>query len=286
MRSMLAIMIMSLSAFFFQQAIAKPTPKVPSNLDKKYRTTGDTREVVTYTRISDHVCNYPHDKFDCTSIAGQNTTVATYQCGVCTWLPVGFGKKANSGGVNFCSEDGSSYIKIHYGDRECQDYQGYPGEHWPNEEVKSASASEPTCNFSGMCSNETPPVWCDLRDWNPGCDADEKCDHNPPACTGGCCPPAGGAGSESLHVELGYWKIQEQAYVCGASGSCAPSSQASKGGLLADCQMACAKPSEGRYACTDGHCVPTAGFGISLAKCQTVCPAESQTVDSLATLQI
>lgn len=264
-----------MAATFYQQALASPPPKVPPNLDKKYRTSADTREVVTYTRVSDHVCTYPNDKFNCTDVSGQKSVVAVIQCGVCIWMPTGMGQKTNSGGTYFCAEDGSSYIKIHYGDRECQNYHAYPGENYPNEEVKSATTSEPSCNVLGKCSDNTPPVYCDLRDWNPGCDSDPKCDHNPPACTGGCCPPAGGPGSESLHVELAYWEIREQKYACRMDGSCAPSSE--KGGLLSDCQSACAAPSKGRYACTDGHCVPCGNdcAGTSLATCQTVCPAES-----------
>lgn len=266
----------AVAATLCQQGRAKAAPKVPSSLDKKYRATADTREVVLHTKVSDHVCIYPDDKFGCKEITGQKSVVAAIQCGVCNWMPVGMGKRINSGGAYFCSEDGRSYIKIHYGDRECQTYRAYPGEDWPNEEVKSASASAPSCNVVGKCSNNTPPVFCDLRDWNPGCDSDPKCDHNPPSCTGGCCPAAGGAGSESLHVELAHWEIREQKYVCGPDGSCAPSSSG-KGGILADCQSACAKPSDGRFACTDGRCVPCGNncTGISLAKCQTVCPAES-----------
>merc|ERR1711924_50857 len=99
-----------------------------------------------------------------------------------------------------------------------------------------------------------PPVYCDTHFSSRECEYNYKCDHNPPACTGGCCPPRGGPGSESLHVELSWWLLREQKYACGLDGSCALSPDG-KGGRRADCQDACARPSEGRYTCVDGQCV-------------------------------
>merc|ERR1712031_150950 len=132
--------------------------------------------------------------------------------------------------------------------------------------------------MSGKCSPTTPAVFCDTSYMSRRCDVEYKCDHNPPACTpsiadGGCCPPAGGAGSEHLHLELAYWEMREQRYMCNSNGDCIDNSHAGIGGRLANCQDACAKPSHGRYACVDGSCVACGDCAnVTLEECQSICP--------------